>query len=226
MHLGVPLKPQRGRDYPLSFRGCTVEAWPMARPLRSPLRMPPSPRAASACRPAAAAATRRGGGAGASARPRWPARPHARRRRARLDRAAGAAGVGKTTSRGLLADATDLAFVQVSAIFTGVADLKKMFEAARSAAATAAARCSSSTRSTASTAPSRTPSAAESKTAPSSWSAPPPNPSFELNSALLSRARVLTLRRLDDADLEQLLVAPRSEPADCACPLTPEARWR
>ena len=43
----------------------------------------------------------------------------------------GPPGVGKTTIARLLADATDLAFVQISAIFTGVADLKKIFEAAR-----------------------------------------------------------------------------------------------
>ena len=43
----------------------------------------------------------------------------------------GPPGVGKTTIARLLADATDLAFVQISAIFTGVADLRKIFEAAR-----------------------------------------------------------------------------------------------
>jgi putative ATPase len=43
----------------------------------------------------------------------------------------GPPGVGKTTIARLLADATDLAFIQISAIFTGVADLKKIFEAAR-----------------------------------------------------------------------------------------------
>ena len=71
----------------------------------------------------------------------------------------GPPGVGKTTIARLLADATDLAFVQISAIFTGVADLKKIFETARlRRTRTAAARCSSSTRSTASTRRSRTPS--------------------------------------------------------------------
>src|SRR5262245_52011161 len=43
----------------------------------------------------------------------------------------GPPGSGKTTIARLLADATDHAFVQISAIFTGVADLKKIFEAAR-----------------------------------------------------------------------------------------------
>ena len=71
----------------------------------------------------------------------------------------GPPGTGKTTVARLLAGETDLAFEQISAIFSGVADLKKVFEAARlRRSATAAGRCSSSTRSTASTAPSRTPS--------------------------------------------------------------------
>ena len=43
----------------------------------------------------------------------------------------GPPGVGKTTIARLLADETDLDFVQISAIFTGVADLKKVFEAAK-----------------------------------------------------------------------------------------------
>ncbi len=43
----------------------------------------------------------------------------------------GPPGVGKTTIARLLADESDLHFVQISAIFTGVPDLKKVFEAAR-----------------------------------------------------------------------------------------------
>ena len=43
----------------------------------------------------------------------------------------GPPGVGKTTIAQLLADATDLAFEQISAVFSGVADLKRVFEAAR-----------------------------------------------------------------------------------------------
>jgi len=43
----------------------------------------------------------------------------------------GPPGVGKTTIARLLADEVDLAFVQISAIFSGVADLKKVFEAAK-----------------------------------------------------------------------------------------------
>ena len=57
---------------------------------------------------------------------------------------------------------------------------------------------------------SRTPSCRIWKTAPSFWWAPPPRiRSFELNSALLSRASVLTFRRLDDQAIEALLAARR-----------------
>src|SRR5215471_12321760 len=44
----------------------------------------------------------------------------------------GPPGTGKTTVARLLADATELTFEQISAIFSGVSDLKKVFEAARS----------------------------------------------------------------------------------------------
>ncbi len=43
----------------------------------------------------------------------------------------GPPGVGKTTIARLLADETDLAFVQISAIFTGMPELRKVFEAAK-----------------------------------------------------------------------------------------------
>src|SRR5262249_41689827 len=70
----------------------------------------------------------------------------------------GPPGTGKTTVARLLADATELQFEQVSAVFSGVADLKKGFDAARGArgARPARARCCSSTRCIASIAPSRT----------------------------------------------------------------------
>src|SRR5665647_3219567 len=59
----------------------------------------------------------------------------------------GPPGTGKTTVARLLADATDLHFEQISAVFSGVADLKKVFDAARpspSAIRTSTARASSS----------------------------------------------------------------------------------
>ncbi|WP_449488232.1 AAA family ATPase [Streptomyces purpurascens] len=78
----------------------------------------------------------------------------------------GPPGVGKTTIARLLADGSNLAFEPVSATFSGVADLRKVFAAARAAGAPSArAPCCSSMRSTASTAPSRTASCPTSRTA-------------------------------------------------------------
>ena len=71
----------------------------------------------------------------------------------------GPPGTGKTTVARLLAHETKLHFVQASAIFSGVADLKKIFDEARGAPARPdRARCCSSTKFTVSTAPSRIPS--------------------------------------------------------------------
>ena len=67
----------------------------------------------------------------------------------------GPPGTGKTTVARLLADATELHFEQISAVFSGVADLKKVFDAARARRETARARCCSSTRCTGSTARNR-----------------------------------------------------------------------
>ncbi len=100
----------------------------------------------------------------------------------------GPPGTGKTTIARLLADAVGMRFVAISAVFSGVADLKKVFAEAREHAPAWAGRpCCSWTRSTASTAPSRTASCPMSRTARSSLvGATTENPSFELNAALLS----------------------------------------
>ena len=136
----------------------------------------------------------------------------------------GPPGVGKTTIARLLADATDLAFVQISAIFTGVADLKKIFEAARLRRQNGRGTLLFVDEIH------RFNKAQQDAFLPLMEDgtivlvgATTENPSFELNAALLSRARVLTLHRLDEAALESL--AARAE-ADLGhpLPLTPEAR--
>ena len=68
----------------------------------------------------------------------------------------GPPGTGKTTVARLLAKETDLHFEQISAVFSGVADLKKVFDAARARRETGKGTLCSSTRCTASTARSRT----------------------------------------------------------------------
>jgi putative ATPase len=112
----------------------------------------------------------------------------------------GPPGTGKTTAARLLADETNLAFEQLSAIFSGVQDLRKAFDRAKKRRRRARARCFSSTRSTASTARSRTASSPTWRTAPSRWSAPPPRTRPSSSTAqLLSRALVLVFHRLDEA---------------------------
>jgi len=135
----------------------------------------------------------------------------------------GPPGVGKTTLARLLADATDLAFVQISAIFTGVADLRKVFDAAvlRHRQGRGTLLFVDEIH--------RFNKAQQDGFLPHMESgavtlvgATTENPSFELNAALMSRAQVLTLNRLDPAALEQLLA--RAEDAEGPLPLTQDAR--
>src|SRR5881398_1146838 len=136
----------------------------------------------------------------------------------------GPPGTGKTSIARLLADAVGLRFVAISAVFSGVADLKKIFAEARTAA-----RAGQQTllfvdevhRFNRSQQDGFLPYVEDGTV--TLVGATTENPSFEINAALLSRAQVLILRRLDATALELLLT--RGEALEeRPLPLTPEAR--
>lgn len=136
----------------------------------------------------------------------------------------GPPGVGKTTIARLLAGESDLHFVQISAIFSGVPELKKVFEAAKIRAANGQGTLLFVDEIH------RFNKAQQDGFLPHMEDgtillvgATTENPSFELNGALLSRAQVLVLQRLDLADLDALTARAEQE-LGLTLPLTPPAR--
>ncbi|MDB6182922.1 replication-associated recombination protein A [Paracoccus fistulariae] len=136
----------------------------------------------------------------------------------------GPPGVGKTTIARLLADETDLAFVQISAIFSGVPELRKVFEAARLRRQQGRGTLLFVDEIH------RFNKAQQDSFLPHMEDgtillvgATTENPSFELNAAVMSRAQVIVLERLSLKDLE--LLAQRAEKElGRKLPLTAEAR--
>lgn len=138
----------------------------------------------------------------------------------------GPPGVGKTTIARLLARETELAFVQISAIFSGVPELRKVFDAARLRRQQGRGTLlfvDEIHRFNKAQQDSFLPHMEDGTIV--LVGATTENPSFELNAALLSRAQVIVLERLSLADLE--LLAQRAEQElGRPLPLTGEARER
>src|SRR5215218_6281905 len=136
----------------------------------------------------------------------------------------GPPGTGKTTVARLLAGETKLHFEQISAIFSGVADLKKLFEAARGRRATGQGTLlfvDEVHRFNRAQLDAFLPVMEDGTI--TLVGATTENPSFELNAALLSRARVMIFKALDDDAIERLL-ARAEEILDKPLPLDQEAR--
>ncbi len=124
----------------------------------------------------------------------------------------GPPGTGKTSIARLLADAVGLRFVAISAVFSGVADLKKLFAEARTAAKAGQRTLLFVDEIH------RINRAQQDGVLPyvedgtvTLVGATTENPSFELNAALLSRCQVLILHRLDGKALETLIERAEAE---------------
>ncbi len=135
----------------------------------------------------------------------------------------GPPGTGKTSIARLLADAVSMRYVAVSAVFTGVAELRKLFaeaQTARAAGQRTLLFVDEIHRFNRSQQDGFLPFVEQGTV--TLVGATTENPSFALNAALLSRAQVLILHRLDNAALEALMT--RAEALTGPLPLSPAAR--
>ncbi|GJD72881.1 replication-associated recombination protein A [Methylobacterium goesingense] len=136
----------------------------------------------------------------------------------------GPPGTGKTTVARLLAHETDLHFEQISAIFSGIAELRKVFDAARGRRSMGRGTLlfvDEIHRFNRAQLDAFLPVMEDGTV--TLVGATTENPSFELNAALLSRARVLLFRALDDAAVAKLLTRAEALTA-MPLPLDEEAR--